>query len=217
MNMAAHTTCCARLITSAIGMCNWSCKPRLTLSVEGNLLLAGVTGSGKSVLMDLVMTVLVGTDVAHQHFNRSATGSKSDRTLKSYCLLDTKREENGLPQYQRDKGAITYIALEFTWPAKTGEEPRVETWGLRVEFRNAAENHGHIRAFFCDGFDASCGLCFSVFFFFGRKFGIRLGFFRRFHGEPTQRHSEFLGRKFKNGTRLYQLAQRVLHRILVVF
>ncbi len=122
-----------------------------TLAVEGNLLLAGVTGSGKSVLMDLVMTVLVGTDVAHQHFNRSATGSKSDRTLKSYCLLDTKREENGLPQYQRDKGAITYIALEFTWPAKTGEEPRVETWGLRVEFRNAAENHGHIRAFFCDG------------------------------------------------------------------
>lgn len=122
-----------------------------TLSVEGNLLLAGVTGSGKSVLMDLVMTVLVGTDVAHQHFNRSATGSKSDRTLKSYCLLDTKREENGLPQYQRDKGAITYIALEFTWPAKTSEEPRVETWGLRVEFRNAAENHGHIRAFFCDG------------------------------------------------------------------
>jgi uncharacterized protein YPO0396 len=122
-----------------------------TLPVEGNLLLAGVTGSGKSVLMDLVMTVLVGTDVAHQHFNRSATGGKSDRTLKSYCLLDTKREENGLPQYQRDKGAITYIVLEFAWPAKTGEETRVETWGLRIEFRNAAENQGHIRAFYCDG------------------------------------------------------------------
>lgn len=122
-----------------------------TLPVGGNLLLAGVTGSGKSVLMDLVMTVLVGTDVAHQHFNRSATGGRSDRTLKSYCLLDTKREENGLPQYQRDKGAITYIALEFVWPAKAGDEPRVETWGLRIEFRNAAENQGHIRAFCCDG------------------------------------------------------------------
>jgi hypothetical protein len=122
-----------------------------SLLVNGNLLLAGVTGSGKSILMDLVMAVLVGTEVAHNHFNRSATGTHSDRTLKGYCLLDTKREENGVPQYQRDKGAITYIALEFSWPAKAGEEPRVETWGLRIEFRNAAETQGHIKAFFCDG------------------------------------------------------------------
>jgi hypothetical protein len=119
-----------------------------SLPVEGNLLLAGVTGSGKSVLMDLIMTVLVGTEVAHSHFNRSATGARSDRTLKSYCLLDTKREENGVAQYQRDRGAITYIALEFTWPARADNQ-RVETWGLRIEFRNAAENQGHIRPFHC--------------------------------------------------------------------
>ena len=61
-----------------------------SLPVEGNLLLAGVTGSGKSVLMDLVMAVLVGTDAAHRHFNRSATGGQSDRTVKSYCLFDTQ-------------------------------------------------------------------------------------------------------------------------------
>jgi hypothetical protein len=118
------------------------------LPVEGNLLLAGVTGSGKSVLMDLVMTVLVGTDAAHRHFNRSATGGQSDRTLKSHCLLDTKREENGVPQYAR-QAAISYIALEFNWPTGDGEETRVETWGLRIEFRNTAENQGHIRPFVC--------------------------------------------------------------------
>lgn len=117
-----------------------------SLPVEGNLLLAGVTGSGKSVLMDLVMTVLVGTDAAHRHFNRSATGGQSDRTLKSYCLLDTKREENGVPQYLRPS-AITYIALEFTWPRKATDEERIETWGLRIEFRNSAENQGHIKPF----------------------------------------------------------------------
>lgn len=121
-----------------------------SLPVEGNLLLAGVTGSGKSVLMDLVMTVLVGTDAAHRHFNRSATGSQSDRTLKSYCLLDTKHEDNGVTQYLRPS-AITYIALEFTWPHKNEQEPRIETWGLRIEFRNPAENQGHIKPFFCDG------------------------------------------------------------------
>jgi hypothetical protein len=117
-----------------------------SLPVEGNLLLAGVTGSGKSVLMDLLMTVLVGTDAAHRHFNRSATGGQSDRTVKSYCLLDTKREENGVPQYLRP-AAITYIALEFTWPRKADEEERIETWGLRIEFRNTAENQGHIKPF----------------------------------------------------------------------
>ncbi|HYE19723.1 MAG TPA: SbcC/MukB-like Walker B domain-containing protein [Tepidisphaeraceae bacterium] len=119
-----------------------------TLPVEGNLLLAGVTGSGKSILMDLIMTVLVGTDVAHNHFNRSATGAHSDRTLKSYCLLDTKREENGVAQYQRDKGGITYVALEFAWPPGADGGRRAETWGLRIEFRSAAEGHGTVRAFY---------------------------------------------------------------------
>lgn len=118
-----------------------------SLPVEGNLVLAGVTGSGKSILMDLVMLVLVGPERARHHFNRSATGSQSDRTLKSYCLLDTKREENGQPQYYRDKGGITYIALEFTWP----DSDRIETWGLRLEFRSTAENDGSIKPFFCNG------------------------------------------------------------------
>lgn len=121
-----------------------------SLPVEGNLLLAGVTGSGKSVLMDLVMAVLVGTDAAHRHFNRSATGGQSDRTVKSYCLLDTKREENGVTEYLRP-AAITYVALEFTWPPKDSEAARIETWGLRIEFRNSAENQGHIKPFVCFG------------------------------------------------------------------
>lgn len=118
---------------------------RDSLPVEGNLVLAGVTGSGKSILMDLLMLVLVGPERAHHHFNRSATGTKSDRTIKGYCLLDTKREENGVPQYFHDKGVTSYIAAEFTWPG--GQ--RVETWGLRFEFRSAAENDGSTTPFFC--------------------------------------------------------------------
>ena len=118
---------------------------RDSLPVKGNLVLAGVTGSGKSILMDLLMLVLVGPEKAHHFFNRSATGSRSDRTIKGYCLLDTKREENGQPQYFHDKGVTTYIASEFTWPNGT----RVETWGLRFEFRNAAETDGVTTPFFC--------------------------------------------------------------------
>lgn len=116
-----------------------------TLDVAGNLLIAGVTGSGKSVLMDLIQLVLVGTEKAL--FNRSATGATSDRTLRSYVLCDTKREENGQPQYVRDRGAIAFVALEFTWP----RGDRAETWGMRLEFRNASETHGRITPFWCDG------------------------------------------------------------------
>jgi uncharacterized protein YPO0396 len=118
---------------------------RDSLPVKGNLVLAGVTGSGKSILMDLLMLVLVGPEKARNHFNRSATGSKSDRTIKSYCLLDTKREENGQPQYFHDKGVTTYIAAEFTWP----DGSRVETWGLRFEYHNTTENDGNTTPFYC--------------------------------------------------------------------
>ena len=118
-----------------------------TLPVQGNLVLAGVTGSGKSILMDLLMLVLVGPERARHHFNRSATGGQSDRTIKGYCLLDTKREENGQPTYFHDKGVVTYVAAEFTWP----DGKRIETWGLRIEFRSTAENDGHISPFFCLG------------------------------------------------------------------
>lgn len=118
-----------------------------TLPVQGNLVLAGVTGSGKSILMDLLMLVLVGPERARHHFNRSATGSQSDRTIKGYCLLDTKREENGQPTYFHDKGVTTYLGAEFVWP----DGKNIETWGLRIEFRNASENDGHITPFFYPG------------------------------------------------------------------
>src|SRR6266566_9700079 len=79
---------------------------RDSIPVEGNLLLAGVTGSGKSILMDLIQFVLVG-DQRLLHFNQSATGERSERTLKGYCLGDTKEDDNGVTQYMR-QNAITY-------------------------------------------------------------------------------------------------------------
>lgn len=115
---------------------------RDSIRIEGNLLLAGVTGSGKSILMDLLQYVLVG-DLRLVRFNQSATGDRSDRSLKGYCLGDTKQEEGGVTQYMRDR-AITYVALEFTWP----QAERVETWGFRIEFASAAEAHGRVSPFF---------------------------------------------------------------------
>jgi uncharacterized protein YPO0396 len=114
-----------------------------TLDVHGNLLIAGVTGSGKSILMDLIQLVLVGDQKSK--YNQSATGASSTRTLKSYCLGDTKQDIDGTPQYMHEKGVITYVALEFTWP----DCRRVETWGLRIEFDSASQNQpNHKNGFF---------------------------------------------------------------------
>lgn len=113
-----------------------------SIPVNGNLLLAGVTGSGKSILMDLIQFVLVANQ-KQVRFNQSATGERSDRSLKGYCLGDTKQEENGVIQYMRNS-AITYAALEFTWP----NNKRVETWGIRVEYGSAAEAQGSVTPFY---------------------------------------------------------------------
>ena len=113
-----------------------------SIPVEGNMLLAGVTGSGKSILMDLIQLVLVG-DQRLVRFNQSATGDRSDRSLKGYSLGDLKDDEGGVDKYMR-QSAITYVALEFTWP----NGKRAETWGLRIEFTSAAEAHGKVTPFF---------------------------------------------------------------------
>lgn len=102
-----------------------------SFDVRGDLLIAGVTGSGKSVLLDLIQLVLLG-DQRKTRYNKSATGERSKRDLIGYCLGDTKQDIAGARQFMRDKG-ITYVALEFTWPG--GQ--RVETWGLRIEFESA--------------------------------------------------------------------------------
>jgi chromosome segregation ATPase len=113
-----------------------------TIPADGNLLVAGVTGSGKSALMDLIQFVLVA-DQRVIRFNQSATGDRSDRTLKGYSLGDTKEDEGGVAQYIR-QSAITYAALEFTWPG----DQKIETWGLRAEFASAAETQGKVTPFF---------------------------------------------------------------------
>ncbi len=111
---------------------NWYGYLGDSFDVRGNLLVAGITGSGKSIIMDLIQLVLV----AHQgktRYNQSATGARSTRDLIGYCLGDTKQNVGPARQFMRDKGAITYVALDFTWPGGK----RIETWGLRIEYDSA--------------------------------------------------------------------------------
>jgi uncharacterized protein YPO0396 len=102
-----------------------------TFDINGNLLIAGRTGAGKSVLMDLIQLVLIGDQRAKYNAASDGRGHTSGRDKKSYCLCDTQEDINGIPQFARD-GGITVIALEFTWP----DGKQVETWGMRIEYAN---------------------------------------------------------------------------------
>lgn len=103
-----------------------------TFDIQGNLLVAGRTGAGKSVLMDLIQLVLIGDKRARYNAASDGRGQASGRDKKSYCLCDVQEDVNGVPQYARD-GGTTYVALEFAWP----ENDRIETWGMRIEYANA--------------------------------------------------------------------------------
>lgn len=104
-----------------------------TFDIHGNLLIAGRTGAGKSVLMDLIQLVLIGDQRSRYNAASDGRGQTSGRDKKSYCLCDTQEDIDGVPQYARD-GGVTYVALEFTWP----DGSQVETWGMRIDYPNAA-------------------------------------------------------------------------------
>lgn len=113
-----------------------------TFDIHGNLLIAGRTGAGKSVLMDLIQLVLIGDQRSKYNAASDGRGHTSGRDKKSYCLCDTQEDINGVPQYARD-GGVTYIALEFTWP----DGKQVETWGMRIDYPNT-ETHSPEEEFF---------------------------------------------------------------------
>ena len=103
---------------------------RQIFDISNHTLVSGAFGSGKSALLDLIQYVLLGEDWRP---NRAASGAARGRTLISYCLCDTNYTRDGEPHYLRRDG-VTFIALEFTWPSERGQEPRRETWGVRIQF-----------------------------------------------------------------------------------
>lgn len=140
-----------RIRLSRIIALNWY-GFRTIIDVNGLTLLCGETGTGKSVLLDLIQFVLCPDSAK---FNKAAAGDKHSsgggkaRDLRGYCLCDTntKDRDSGQPRYLRRSGA-SIAALEFEWPAQSGEtEPRRETWGLRIEFESTSAQPSYVRFF----------------------------------------------------------------------
>lgn len=106
---------------------------RQIFEVGDNVLISGAFGTGKSALLDLMQYVLLGE---HWRANRAAAGNARGRDLVGYCLGDTNQTRNGQRHFLRPNG-VSLIALEFTRePDAPGQDPRRETWGIRLEFRS---------------------------------------------------------------------------------
>ena len=99
-----------RVSLSRVVAVNWR-GFRQFLDLDGNIVVAGAFGTGKTALLDLIQYVLVGG--SHASFYRAARGRASGRTLVGYCLCDTNTERNGQSHYTRESG-VTLAALEFT-------------------------------------------------------------------------------------------------------
>ncbi len=122
-----------RVTLSRILAVNWY-GYRQFIDVAGLSLITGANGSGKSALLDLIQFVMLGEQ--QSKFNKAAAGAGSGRSLRGYCLCDTNTTgRDGAERYLRPS-SVTLAALEFTWPAKDGEEPRRETWGARIEYES---------------------------------------------------------------------------------
>jgi energy-coupling factor transporter ATP-binding protein EcfA2 len=107
-----------------------------TVEFERSNLLTGITGSGKSSLIDALQIVILGEETS-RFFNRSATGSKSDRSLVTY--LRGKYHDN---EYKRaDRAFSSYLAVDFY------DEVRREEFCYGVVF-DLAEDNAHEKNFF---------------------------------------------------------------------
>lgn len=105
-----------------------------SFDLGGQTVITGVYGCGKTGLVDLVQTVLLGHPEHENRYNLSladigGSSREEKRDLRGYCLQDLNVKHRGQPIYTR-KNTRTYIALEFTWP----DHKRRETWGLRIEY-----------------------------------------------------------------------------------
>ena len=86
---------------------NWMYYGEQTIDWERSNLLTGITGSGKSSLIDALQVVILGK--TSRFFNRSATGAKSERNLVTYLRGKVHDSEYKRP----DKAFSSYLAVDF--------------------------------------------------------------------------------------------------------
>lgn len=86
---------------------NWMYYPPQSIDFDSSNLLTGVTGSGKSTIIDALQILMLG-EVYGNFYNKSATGGKSDRTIGAYLRGAYEGGEK-----RAGKSFSSYLALDF--------------------------------------------------------------------------------------------------------
>lgn len=99
-----------------IKLINWHLFTDNEINVDGNLLITGDNGNGKSTLIDAIFYILSGGDEKNFNVAANAAGDygrsrSSQRTLVSY--MRGKLGSEGKEFLRNDTSVITHIALEF--------------------------------------------------------------------------------------------------------
>ncbi|MCI1991483.1 MAG: hypothetical protein LKJ59_09185, partial [Oscillospiraceae bacterium] len=89
-------------------MINWMYYPPQSVDFGASNLLTGITGSGKSTVVDAIQILMLG-EVNGNFYNKSATGNKSDRTITTYL-----RGAYDGGEKRAAKGFSSYLALDFS-------------------------------------------------------------------------------------------------------
>lgn len=88
-----------------IVLINWMYFQKTTLLLEGNTVIAGVNGTGKSTIIDAIQMLLLGNKLSR--FNANANAEK--RNLESYVRGAVSTNEK---DFLRAGDVITYLAME---------------------------------------------------------------------------------------------------------
>ncbi|RRH96900.1 DNA primase [Mesorhizobium tamadayense] len=94
---------------TGISLVNWHLFAVADMRFSGNTAVLGKNATGKSTLIDLIQAVMTGGSASYHKFNRSAGegGSRSERTLRSYCLGQTDQAVS------LRRSGFTHLVLTF--------------------------------------------------------------------------------------------------------
>lgn len=98
---------------------NWYLFDPITVPIRGNVALIGENGAGKSTIIDAIQTVLFGGNQKSIHLNASASVSKTNRSIRTYCLGYYKpgnKDDESSTTYRKRDESITYLGLVFEHP-----------------------------------------------------------------------------------------------------
>ena len=128
-----------------IVLINWMYFQKATLPLEGNAVIVGVNGTGKTTIIDAIQMLLLGNKASK--FNANANAEK--RNLESYVRGAVNTEEK---EFLRPNDVITYLALEIDL---NGQK---HIFGININYKLERSDLSDPKYFYVSGIDLNADM-----------------------------------------------------------